>query len=221
MRGERIEAVKNSLDVMVEQMRNDPWAVELVSISLIRFDRIAEVLVPLTELELFQIPEIDIPQSSPPHTGEALEFLCEQVEKDIIRDKEGQKGGWKPVLFIFTRGVPADKEKFKAVVDRVKGMNFGRITAFTDSVEDMELLADCVFELDIADELTYRLPISLNWNFLLDPFDTFDIHDLITSSNEYKELPPLPFIEIWNTEDNLSTSSNEELPPPPFDVLII
>jgi uncharacterized protein YegL len=189
MRGERIEAVKNGLDVMVSKLRQDPFALESVFISLIRFDRTAEVIVPLTELELLQIPEIDIPQASPPHTGEALEFLCEQVEKEIIKSNEGQKGDWRPLLFILTRGVPADKEKFKAVADRVKRKNFATIVACTagsrNSEEDMKSLTNHVVHLDTADSST--LSSFFKW-----VSSSIGVGNLSTSSNEDFVLPPPP-----------------------------
>lgn len=189
MRGERIEAVKNGLDVMVSRLRQDPFALESVFISLIRFDRIAEVILPLTELELLQIPEIDIPQSSPPHTGEALEFLCEQVEKEIIKSNEGQKGDWRPLLFILTRGVPADKEKFKAVVNRVKEKNFATIVACTagsrNSEEDMKLLTNHVVHLDTADSAT--LTSFFKWVSA-----SIGAGNMSTSSDVEITLPPPP-----------------------------
>ncbi len=189
MRGERIEAVKNGLDVMVSKLRQDPFALESVFISLIRFDRTAEVIVPLTELELLQIPEIDITQSSPPHTGEALEFLCELVEKDIFKSNEGQKGDWRPLLFILTRGVPADKEKFKAVVNRLKGKNFATIVACTagsrNSEEDMKSLTNHVVHLDVADSST--LSSFFKW-----VSSSIAVGNLSTSSDDDIILPPPP-----------------------------
>jgi uncharacterized protein YegL len=189
MRGERIEAVKNGLDVMVSKLRQDPFALESVFISLIRFDRIAEVIVPLTELELLQIPDIEIPQSSPPHTGEALEFLCEQVEKEIIKSTEGQKGDWRSLLFILTRGVPADKEKFKSVVNRVKSKNFAAIVACTagsrGSEDDLKMLTNHVVHLDTADSST--LSSFFKW-----VSSSIGVGNLSTSSNEDIVLPPPP-----------------------------
>ena len=174
---------------MVSKLRQDPFALESVFISLIRFDRIAEVIVPLTELELIQIPEIEIPQSSPPHTGEALEFLCEQVEKEIIKSTEGQKGDWRPLLFILTRGVPADKEKFKSLIERVKAKNFATIVACTagsrNSEEDMKLLTSHVVHLDTADSST--LSSFFKW-----VSSSIGVGNLSTSSNEDIVLPPPP-----------------------------
>jgi uncharacterized protein YegL len=155
MRGERIEAVKNGLDVMVNKLRQDPFALESVYISIIKFDRVAELIIPLTELEVLQVPDIEIPQSSPPHTGEALKFLCSRVEKELIKGDETQKGDWRPLLFILTRGVPADKFDFKFAIDKVKSLNFATIVVCTagsrNSEEDMKLLTNNVVHLDTAD----------------------------------------------------------------------
>jgi len=189
MRGERIEAVKNGLDVMLGKLRQDPFALESVFISIIRFDRTAEVIVPLTELELLQIPEIIISQSSPPHTGEALEFLCEQVDLEIIKNTEGQKGDWRPLLFILTRGVPADKEKFKALVNQVKSKNFATIVACTagsrNSEEDMKSLTKHVVHLDTADSAT--LSSFFKW-----VSSSIGVGNLSTSSDTEITLPPPP-----------------------------
>jgi len=189
MRGERIEAVKNGLDVMVSKLRQDPFALESVCISLIKFDRTAEVILPLTALEMLQIPEINIPQSSPPHTGEALEFLCDQVDKEIIKSAEGQKGDWRPLLFILTRGVPADKEKFKHIVPVVQSKNFATIVACTagsrNSEEDMKSLTTHVVHLDTADSST--LSSFFKW-----VSSSIGVGNLSTSSNDEIVLPPPP-----------------------------
>jgi uncharacterized protein YegL len=189
MRGERIEAVKNGLDVMVSRLRQDPFALESVFISLIRFDRKPEIIVPLTELELLQIPEIEIHQSSPPHTGEALEFLCDQVEAELIKSSEDQKGDWRPLLFILTRGVPADRETFKEVVNRVKAKNFATIVACTagsrSSDEDMKLLTNQVVHLDTADSTT--LASFFKW-----VSSSIGVGNLSSSNNEDVVLPPPP-----------------------------
>ena len=56
MRGEPIESVKVGLESMISSLRQDPFALESVHLSIITFDRDAKVLVPLTELEVFQLP---------------------------------------------------------------------------------------------------------------------------------------------------------------------
>jgi uncharacterized protein YegL len=159
MRGERIEAVKNGLDVMISKLRQDPFALESVSISILRFDRTSEVVVPLTELEMLQIPDIEIPHSAPPHTGAALNYLCEKVEKEVLKSEENQKGDWRPLLFILTRGNPADKQDFIKSVDRVKLLNFATVVVCTagsrNSEEEMKLLTNNIVHLDTADINTF------------------------------------------------------------------
>lgn len=91
MRGERIEAVKNGLDVMLSKLRQDPFALESVFISLIRFDRTAELVVPLTELELLQIPDISIPHSSPLTPVRRLSFYVNRLIRNslkVVKDKK-------------------------------------------------------------------------------------------------------------------------------------
>lgn len=158
MRGERIEAVKNGLQVLVSKLRQDPFALESVYISIIRFDRQASEVLPLTSLEELQIPDIQIPEASPPHTGEALRFLCQKVNEDVARGSAEEKGDWRPLLFLLTRGVPADKEVFKQILPIVKSKNFATIVACTagshSADNEMKQLTDQVVHLDTADSAT-------------------------------------------------------------------
>src|SRR5674476_1539026 len=72
MHGEPIESIKVGLESMVASLRQDPFALESVHISLITFNRNAEQILPLTELESMQLPEIILPESGGTHLGEAL-----------------------------------------------------------------------------------------------------------------------------------------------------
>ncbi len=65
MRGEPIEAVNTGLQTMISALRTDPYALETVCISIITFDAMAEVVVPLTELSELRVPTIETPQSGP------------------------------------------------------------------------------------------------------------------------------------------------------------
>jgi uncharacterized protein YegL len=189
MRGERIVAVQNGLDIMVSKLRQDPFALESVFISLIKFDREPELILPLTDLESLQIPDIDIPYSAPPHTGEALEFVCNRVDQEIIKSAEDVKGDWRPLLFILTRGVPADKEKFKSMIDRVKSINFATIVVCSagslNSHEEMKLLTHNLVHLDTADSTT--LSSFFQW-----VSSSIGVGNLSVSNQEEILLPPPP-----------------------------
>ena len=65
MRGEPIESVKVGIEAMLSSLRQEPYALESVIISIITFDREVKVLAPLTPLEDFQLPEIVVPESGP------------------------------------------------------------------------------------------------------------------------------------------------------------
>lgn len=158
MRGERIESVKNGLQVLISKLRQDPFALESVYISIITFDREPEQVLPLTDLESLQLPEIEILVSSPPHTGRALLFLNERLNSEIKVGSGEQKGDWRPLLFILTRGVPADKEEFRKAVPLIKSRNFATIVACSagshSSETELKELTQTVVHLDTADSST-------------------------------------------------------------------
>ena len=158
MRGEKIEAVKNGLQVLISKLRQDPFALESVSISIITFDKEPKQVLALTDLETLQLPEIEILESSPPHTGRALLFLNEKLNADLIKGTAEQKGDWRPLLFILTRGTPADKLDFRTAVPLIKERNFAAIIACSvgshSSDTELKMLTDDVVHLDTADSST-------------------------------------------------------------------
>jgi len=83
MNGEPIQALNNAMSGMINSLRSDAQASETLWISIITFDRIVNEISPLTELPLFQLPEIVCPQSGPTNTGKALELLYEKVSKEV------------------------------------------------------------------------------------------------------------------------------------------
>jgi len=158
MRGEKIVAVNNGLQVLVSKLRQDPFALESVSISIITFDREPKQILPLIELESLQVPVIDITESSPPFTGRALLYLNEQLNTEIKKGTAEQKGDWRPLLFILTRGTPADKQNFREVIPKIKAQNFASIVACSVgshlSETELKKLTDNVVHLDTADSST-------------------------------------------------------------------
>lgn len=160
MRGEPIESVKVGLESMVSSLRQDPFALESVYISIITFDRGVKQILPLTELEALQIPEIVTPESGPTHLGEALEMLCRTVDKDVKISTAEQKGDWMPLLFIMTDGKPSDIQKYNQMIGEVKKRSFGSIIACAAGakadVRPLQLLTDQVYSLDTTDSSTFR-----------------------------------------------------------------
>ena len=108
MNGEPIQALNNALSGMINSLRSDAQASETLWISIITFDRVVNEISPLTELPLFQLPEITCPQSGPTNTGKALELLFEKVTNEVKKGSPTQKGDWRQLLFVFTDGKPSD-----------------------------------------------------------------------------------------------------------------
>lgn len=160
MRGEPIESVKVGLEAMVASLRQDPFALESVHISIITFDKGVNQLLPLTELESLQIPSIITPDSGPTHLGQALEMLCQKVDAEVRRSTPEQKGDWMPLLFIMTDGKPSDIKKYNDIIPEVKKRNFGTIIACAAGAKSdtapLKLLTDQVYSLDTTDSTTFR-----------------------------------------------------------------
>lgn len=160
MRGEPIESVKVGLESMVSSLRQDPFALESVFISIITFDREVKQILPLTELENLQLPEITTPESGPTHLGEALEMLCKKVDAEVKISTSDEKGDWMPLLFIMTDGKPSDLQKYNQMIPEVKRRNFASIIACAAGVkadtQPLLSLTNQVYSLDTTDSSTFR-----------------------------------------------------------------
>ena len=108
MKGEPIESVKVGLSDMIASLRLDPYALETACISIITYDKDVKQILPLTELENLQLPEIVCPEAGPTHMGAALELLCQRYDAEVNMGSKEQKGDWMPLLFILTDGKPSD-----------------------------------------------------------------------------------------------------------------
>ncbi len=160
MYGEPIQALNNALSGMINTLRMDPQALDSLWICMITFDREVKVLVPLTELVGFQLPEITCPQSGPTNMGGALELLCETAGKDVRKGTATQKGDWKPLFFIMTDGSPSDLAVYREAIPKVKAMGFGAIVGCAAGPkaksEYLKELTDNVVHLDNADSSTLK-----------------------------------------------------------------
>ena len=124
MKGEPIESVKVGLADMIATLRQDPYALETVCISIITFDREVSQVLPLTELENLQIPNIVTPDSGPTFLGKALMMLCDKINLEVKKGTPEQKGDWRPLLFVLTDGKPSDVQDYNNAISKVKSLNF-------------------------------------------------------------------------------------------------
>lgn len=160
MRGEPIESVKTGLQSLISTLRQDPFALESVCISIITFDKNVQQILSLTELDDLQLPEILIPDSGPTHLGKGLELLCQRVDQEVIQSTAEKKGDWMPLLFIMTDGSPSDLQLYRQMIPEVKKRNFGNIIACAAGSkaheEYLRELTDKVYSMDTMDSNAFR-----------------------------------------------------------------
>jgi len=160
MRGEPIESIKVGLEAMVGSLRQDPFALESVFMSIITFNRNPEQILPLTELENLQIPIIEQPNPGPTHLGEALEFVCKKIDAEVHLTTAEIKGDWMPLFFIMSDGRASDLQIFNAVIPEVKKRNFGSIIACLvgnkTNVENLEKITNNIVRLETTDSSTFK-----------------------------------------------------------------
>lgn len=160
MFGEPIEAVKVGLNDMVATLRQDPYALETVWVSIITFDREVKQVVPLTALEDLSIPDIKTPQSGPTHTGAALKMMREKYRQEVRLGNAQQKGDWLPLLFILTDGKPSDIQNYNSEVKLITQLPFSNIVACAAGpkalIEPLKQLTNNVFSLDTMDANSFK-----------------------------------------------------------------
>lgn len=189
MRGEPIESVKVGLEAMVSSLRQDPFALESVCISIITFDREVRQILPLTPLDELQLPEITTPESGPTHTGQALKLLCEKVDAEVCRSTPEQKGDWMPLLFLMTDGKPSDSRLYMEMVPEVKKRRFAAVVAcaagMSAKTEPLKELTDEVYALDTIDSAGFR-------KFFKWVSDSIGVGNRSIGATEDLVLPPPP-----------------------------
>lgn len=155
MRGEPIESVNIGLRSTMSALRQNPYALETVHLSIVTFDSEVKELLPLTAIEVASIPDIVCPQSGATLIGAGLEFIVDKVHREVRKSSAQAKGDWRPLLFVMTDGKPTDVLAFKEVVPKIKACSFGNIIACAAGpkadADSLKTFADKVVSLDTMD----------------------------------------------------------------------
>lgn len=157
MRGECIASVKNALEVLIAKLRQDPYALEAMEVKVFGFNRKVYDIAPLSALETVEIPEIECKESTPPFTGNALRYISQEVELNLLELKKKNERYNNPILFLFTRGKPADKQLLRTTIQLVKGIYFYRIAVFIAGNGNYDqLFNELTDEVYMLDNLDYN-----------------------------------------------------------------
>lgn len=106
MVGEQIQQVEEGLAAIIKELKTDPRAIETVWVSIIVFAGKAKTIVPLQEIINFYPPKFPIGSGTSLSNG--LGHLMYELRKNTIKTTAEVKGDWKPIVFLFTDGVPTD-----------------------------------------------------------------------------------------------------------------
>jgi len=159
MRGEPIHSVNVGLQAMLSALRQDPYALESVHLSIITFDVEAREYLPLTPLDEVKLGEVVVPDAGATFLGAALELLLHRVDRDVEKSTGDAKGDWRPLLFVMTDGSPSDLHAYREAIPEVKKRNFGSILACAagpKAKQDVLLeLTERVFTLDTMDSAAF------------------------------------------------------------------
>lgn len=110
MIGDPINEVSNGIKSMIATLRQDPYALETVYISIIVFASRAKTVVPLTDLITFYTPQLPIGGGT--SLGAAVKHLMYEMDQKIVKNDGERKGDWKPIIFLFTDGTPTDNAEY-------------------------------------------------------------------------------------------------------------
>ena len=189
MRGEPIEAVNTGLSALMNALRQNPYALESVYLSVVTFDSVIKEVLPLTALEQVHLPEIVCPESGATFLGEALEYIAMAVQRDRIVSTAQQKGDWRPILIILTDGKPTDLQVFREAVPKIKALSFGNIVACAAGpkadVDYLKQLTDNVVSLDTMDSSGFS-------QFFTWVTQTISGTSMSVGSPNLNQLPPPP-----------------------------
>lgn len=158
MVGMPIQQVEEGLATIMQTLKTDPNALETVWVSISVFAGKAKTIVPLQEISSFYPPKFPIGSGTSLSAG--LEHIMAELEKNTVKTTSQQKGDWKPIVFLFTDGIPTDdsqraitkwKENWKKKANLV-AISFGNET---DSYILSEL-TETVLQFNNTDATAYK-----------------------------------------------------------------
>ena len=109
MVGAPVQQVEEGLETIIQALKTDANAIETVWVSIIVFAGRSKTLIPLQEIVNFYPPKFPIGSGTSLSNG--LGHLMYELRKNTIKTTTEQKGDWKPIVFLFTDGVPTDETK--------------------------------------------------------------------------------------------------------------
>lgn len=117
MSGEKMSAVNEGLQSIINMLRRDPIALETAYVSILTFSTEAQQLVPLTSVMDLNLPTIKAIGWTNLEAG--LTKLLDCMDEEIVRNSVEleQKGDYKPIVVLFSDGGQSRGE-WRNVIER-------------------------------------------------------------------------------------------------------
>ncbi len=183
MVGEPIRNVHNGIQMIMGNLKSNPMALESVYVSVIVFAGKAKTLVPLKYILDFELPEL--PVGGGTALGNAMDFLMDEIKKQVQKTTTDMKGDWKPIVFLLTDGAPTDQ--CTSAIKRWKLEFKGKATLITIAMAE-------TVDLDILREFTDNV-----------------LQFKGTNSKDYKDFFQWISASIETTSKNIISGMEEEI----------
>lgn len=202
MAGEPVQQVEEGLSQIIQALKTDPYAIETVWVSILVFAGQAKTLVPLQEIINFYPPRFPIGSGTALSKG--LGHLMYELRNNIVKTTHERKGDWKPIVFLFTDGVPTEDTAPAIAEWKQSWQRSANMVAvsFGDEADTQVLrqLTDNVLQFRNADTAAYKQ--FFKW-----------VTDSIKVSSEKIEHSGSGFDLLPIDGDTLKKASPEDLPP--------
>jgi uncharacterized protein YegL len=111
MKGEAIDAVNSGIQILLKNLRSDPFALETVYLSILSFNTDAYIVRPFGDILNHNAVFIEAKGQS--NFGLGLSLLIYEMNQNIVKTTKDQKGDWRPLVFFMTDGRPSGAWKKK------------------------------------------------------------------------------------------------------------
>ena len=191
MSGAPIAAVRHGLESLLAALRQDPYALETAFLSIITFGTEAKQVVPLTDIVSFQEPEIAANGST--SLGGALSLLADRLQNEVkLKSEDGQKGDWRPLVFLMTDGNPTDEYREQLPLFKKQQTGIVVACAVGHQIDEgvLKSITDNVVRIDSTDASAF----AAFFKWVSDSVKTTS-HKIDLSKNDITgmdELPPPP-----------------------------